>query len=504
MENTNTTSVESTSVEQTSTEQSNVQQTKGDYFGLHQRKSNLKTEIIAGIIIFMSMFYIIPVQGVMMATGDMIYNGTFEAGPDPVMIASIGIITALAAGLISILMGAFAKHPAALASGMGVNAFVAFTLMAGGMSYTAALSAVLMSGVIFMIVSVTPVRGKILTAIPDDLKKAISIGVGLFLMFVALTNGGLIGNMGNNPDAGTPTSLGKLSDPFVLLTVITIFVTLTLWLLEVPGAVLIGMGISIVIGLFFNAIPGWDVSITDTSGGALYLPSLNFDWSTYGESFSSLDKYMGQAFVGLGDVDQTWSNPTWYLAIFILFLNDFFDTAGTLFGLNSAMEAEGVVIDEKTNKRVLIVDAIGTTAGAVLGTTNVTTFAETASGVQYGGRTGITSITTGVLFLLSIPFIPLLTPFFTSSVTAGAIVLIGIMMASQLKDINADDKVMLTSSIFTIMFMILGYSIGTGIVIGLLTFIVLMLVTGRLKELDWILIASSPMFLAFLVLPLIV
>lgn len=145
---------------------------------------------------------------------------------------------------------------------------------------------------------------------------------------------------------------------------------------------------------------------------------------------------------------------------------------------------EEVEIDDKTESRVLIVDAVGTTIGSIFGATNVTIFAESTSGVNYGGRTGITAITTGVLFLLSIPIIPLLTPLMTSSVTVGAIVLVGIMMAGQLKTINVDDKVFLASSIMTIMFMVLGYSIGLGIVVGLLTFIVLMLITGRIKELD--------------------
>ncbi len=498
MENTNNEVVEknqSTDIgSQPNVEQTSVQ--SSDFFGLHQKGSNLKTEILAGCIIFMSMFYIVPVQGAIIG---WVLVDTGQA--DPTAVATIGIITAFTAGIMSILMGVYGRHPAALASGMGVNAFVAYTLMYGGMPYGAALSAVLISGIIFIIVSVTPVRQKILNAVPDDIKKAISIGVGLFLMFVALSNGGVIANMGSNPSLGTATGLGPLNDPVVILSIIAIFITIILWLYDIPGAVLIAMGVTAAIGIGFTLV-GWEASIVDTNGNPIVLPSLNMDWSMYGASFKGIGDYAGQSIIGLGDVQNTWASPTWYMAIFVLFLNDFFDTTGTLFGLNSAMEE--IEVDEATNKRVLIVDAIGTTFGSVSGTTNITIFAESASGVNAGGRTGITSITTGVLFLLSIPIIPILTPIFTPSVTTGAIVLVGIMMASQLKDINVEDRVFLTSSVFTIMFMILGYSIGLGIVVGLLTFIVLMLVTGRVKEVDWVLLATSPLFLAFLVLPIFV
>ncbi len=469
-----------------------VEQSKHDFFGLHQRKSNIRTEIIAGLIIFATMFYIVPVQGGMI-------GGVLG---DPNAAATIGVITAITAGLTTIFAGIYGRHPIALASGMGVNAFVAYTLILGGMSYASAMSAVLMSGIIFIVISVTSVRGKILNAIPDDLKKAISIGVGLFLMFVALTNGGVIYNMGNNPYLGTPTGLGPLSDPAVLLTIFAIMITIVLWLLDVPAAVLLAMVVTVVVGVVIG-FTGWTTTAVDTSGIPIGLPSFDMNWSNYAASFTNMGNYFGQSFIGLGNVKETWADPTWYMAIFVLFLNDFFDTAGTLFGINEAMSKD-IEVDEDTNKRVLIVDAIGTTVGSVFGATNVTTFAESTAGVQYGGRTGITSIVTGILFLLSAPIIPLITPLMTSSVTAGAIVLIGVLMASKLKDINVEDRVYLVSSIFTIMFMILGYSIGTGIVIGLLTFIILMLITGRIKELDIFLIASSPLFLAFLILPMFV
>ncbi len=463
---------------------------KDGFFGLHQRGTTIKKEIMAGLIIFVSMFYIVGVQMSMLGLATDINPGTF------------GIITALAAGLTTICMGFYANHPASLAPGMGVNAFVAFTLiLGGGMNIEAALSAVLISGLIFIAISVTPIRQKIMDAIPNDLKKAISVGVGLFLLFVALTDGGVIDNAGSHPGLGTPTGIGNFGDAFVLLSLFGIILTIILWALEIQGGVLIAMASTVVLGVILNAM-GVGTSVIDASGNPQSLPSLEFDSTEYVEAWTDLPKLVGAAFTGMADTSQTWANPTWYMAIFTLFLMDFFDTTGTLFGLNSSMEE--IEVSEETNKRVLIVDAVGTAGGAILGSTNITTFAETATGIQAGGRTGLTAITVGVLFLLSIPIIPLLTPLLTYSVTAGPVFLIGIAMASNLKDFNTEDKTMLASSITTIMFMILGYSIGLGIVMGLLLYIILMLVTGRFAELDWVLLATSPLFLAFLILPIFI
>lgn len=463
------------------------------YFQMEERQTTFRKEIIGGLIIFLAMFYIVAVQGNMvgsMISGDV--NGA---------VAGIMIITAITAAVSSICMGVYAKHPIALASGMGVNAYVAFTLIAGGMAWEAAMAAVLMSGLLFIVISVTPARMKIMNAIPDDLKKAISIGVGLFLMFVALIDGGVIFD-GNNGVSGTPVGLGNFLDPFVVISLISIFTIIILWILNIEGAVLIGMGVALVCGLIFS-YSGWNTSMMapDGTGFGVSLPGYkNFSMADYGQSFAAVGEIFGKSVTALGNkVDDTWANPQWYLAIFVLFLNDFFDTTGTLFGVNSNIESQGMEISNETNKKVLMVDAIGTTVGSIFGATNVTSFAETNAGVVYGARTGIAPIVVGILFLISIPVIPFLQPLLTSSVTCGAVVLIGIMMASQLKDLNYEDKVVLTASVFTIIFMILSYSIGVGIVMGLLTYLILQLITGKGKEVDWILYVISPILLIFLI-----
>ncbi len=470
------------------------------YFQLEEKNTSFNKEIIGGIIIFLSMFYIIAVQGNMV--GAQIAKQTGMVGA----ISGIMIVTALTAAISSIFMGVYAKHPIALASGMGVNAYVAFTLILGGMDWQAAMSAVFMSGLIFILISVTPARSRIMKAIPDDLKKAISIGVGLFLLFVALINGGIIFDS-NNGVSGTPVGLGNFLDPFVLISLISIFSIIILWILKVEGAVLIGMGIALLSGLIFS-YSGWNTNmlIPDESGFLESLPGYqNFELTNYGESFDAVGKIFGGSVSALWDKDivtsknGTWLNPQWYLAIFILFLNDFFDTTGTLFGVNENMKEQGVETDEETNRKVLIVDAVGTTVGSIFGATNVTSFAETNAGIVYGARTGIAPIIVGLLFLISIPIIPFLQPLLTSSVTCGAIVLVGIMMASQLRNLNYDDIVVLISSVFTIMFMILSYSIGIGIVMGLVTYILLSLITGKGKEIDWLLYVISPVLIFFLI-----
>ncbi len=449
------------------------------YFKISERNSTFTKEIVAGLIIFISMFYIIPVQGGMLGNANGISSGT------------IGIVTAITAGLASISMGIFANYPVALASGMGVNAFIAFTLISGGMPFEAAMSAVLISGLIFVVVSVTPVRKMILDAIPDDIKKAISIGVGLFLMFVALINTGII-----IPGGGTPVALGKFDNPALILGLFAIGLSITLWILDVRGGILISMIVVVIVGLILKSS-----GLSSMHDNTEVLPNLNFDLSTYSSDFKNVGSIFGKSITTLANTKETWENPTWYLAILTIFLNTFFDASGTLFGLNESIEKEHQA-DKKTNRKVLVVDAISTATGSLFGATSVTIFAESTAGVQYGGRTGITSITVGLLFLLSIPIIPLLGTLFTAPVTAGAIVMIGILMSSKLKDINVDDKVYLVSSIFTIMFMILGYSIGTGIVIGLLTFVILMLCTGRYKEVNWMLYVLSPVLVMFLIIPI--
>lgn len=472
-----------------------------NYFKVEERGSSVSKEIVAGVIIFVSMFYIVALQAGWLGAAFAQEAGT----SDIIAMGSIGILVALTAGLSSWFMGLYANAPLSLASGIGVGSFVAFSMTADSgmdLSYSSAMFAIMVSGLLFMITSITPLRKRILDAIPGDMKNAISVGIGFFLMFIALYNSGIIGA----GSGGTPTYVGNLKDPAIILALLGIMITIVLWLYKVKGGVLIAMGITIAIGLLFGLFGDW----TSTSDNISNIPSLsNITWDNYASSWQYIPDALGRPILGF-DVNETLANPSWYLGVIILFLNDFFDTAGTIMGVNAVIdkdsEEKGIKYrtDSEGDKRILIVDSTSTFVGSFIGTTNVTVLSESNAGIMYGGRTGITACTSGTLFLCSIPLIPLLTPLFTAAITAGAIVLVGIMIGSLITTLNTKDNVILVSTIFTIMFMILGYSIGVGIVAGLLSYVILMLLTGRYKELNWELVATCPLFLAFIIAPLIV
>ncbi len=458
------------------------------YFKISKRNSTIGREIVSGLIVFISMCYIIFVQESILSDGINLWNTNHPN--DQVIIPkwTFGIITALSAAFSSILMGMYANYPVSLASGMGANAFISYTLIATGkINPLAVFVAVFLSGVIFVIVSLSGLRKKILNSIPNDIKTAISIGVGFFIMYIALSNSGII--IGGN---GTITSIGSLKDPSVLLAMFAIIVTIILWIYDLKGYIIIAIVSTLVLGLILN--------LSGLESESNPLPSFGWGELNYKESFKGINVLFGQSFIQMGNVKQVWANPEFYIALLTLFLTDFFDTAGTLFGINENIDFED---KEKCVNKALIVDAVSTTACSIIGATNVTSFAESTSGVQNGARTGLTSIVTGILFLLSIPFIPLLGGLITPSVTTGAMIIVGISMAKSLTKIEFEDKVIASSSILIIILMMLTYSIGTGIVLGLLIYIILMIATGRIKEVDNYLMAFSPMLLLFIILPLI-
>lgn len=461
------------------------------YFGISKRNSSFLKEIISGLIVFISMCYIIFVQESIMSDGIGIWNLSHPG--DEVIIPkwTFGIITAIAAGFASILMGMYANYPVSLASGMGANAFISYTLIATGkMSPLSVFVAVFLSGLIFVIVSSTGLRKRILNSIPDNIKTSISIGVGFFIMYIALSNSGIIISGG-----GTPTGLGLFSDPSVLLAMFGIVVTIILWIYDLKGYIIISIGLTLLLGLVLN------VSGLESSNPSNPLPSLNWGELNYKDSFGGMGLLFGQSFIQMGNVKEVWANPNFYVALLTLFLTDFFDTAGTLFSINESIDFED---KEKCSNKALVVDAVSTTFCSIIGSTNVTSFAESTVGVQNGGRTGLTSITVGLLFFISIPFIPLLGGLITPSITAGAMMIVGISMARLLNKIQFDDKVIFASSIIIIIFTLLTFSIGTGIVIGLLMYIILMVSTGRIKELDMYLLLFSPILVSFIILPLLV
>ena len=420
------------------------------FFQLKKNKTSVKTEILAGITTFMTMAYILAVNPDILSATGMDKNALFTA-------------TALAAGIATLVMALVAKLPFALAPGMGLNAFFAFTVVLGmGYSWQFALTAVFVEGIIFLILTAFNIRELIVNAIPLSMKHSISVGIGLFIAFIGLQNSGVIVD---NP--ATLVGLGDMGSPAVLVALGGIVLTAILLILKVKGALLIG--------IFAATIAGIPAGVTNVPDG-------NFISTP-----PSLAPIMFQF-----DFSQLFSIDMVIILFTFLFV-DMFDTVGTLVGVSS----KAGMLDEKGNvpraKQALFSDAIGTTVGAMLGTSTVTTYVESASGVAEGGRTGLTALTTGVLFLIALFLAPvfLMVP---AAATASALILVGFFMMSPIVKINFDDFTEAIPAFVTIIMMPLSYSIAEGIVFGMLAYVLLKLFTGRVKEITWVMAILAVLF----------
>ena len=429
-------------------------------FNLKKHGTDVKTELLAGLTTFLAMAYILAVNpGMLGATG--------------MSVQSVFLATAIASGLASIMMGLVANYPVALAPGMGVNAFFTYTVCMGyGYTWQAALAAVLLSGIIFVVISVTGVRKMIINAIPQQLKLAIGGGIGFFIAFIGLKNAGII-----VADESTFVALGNLKDPVVLLAIFGIFATVVLLALKIKAAVFWGLLLTAIVGVACGlcGIEGMPVLPSEFN-------ATNFDFSAVGGAIS-----------GFSDL---FKQPTWPVVIFSFLFVDFFDTAGTLMAVANRA---GLVNKDGTLdniEKALMSDAVGTVAGALLGTSTVTSFVESTSGVEVGGRTGLTAVTTGILFLLSVFLSPLLVTV-TNAVTAPALVVVGILMSAQLAGIDWNDFPYAVCGFMVISFMILSYSISNGIAIGFLFYTLAMVGCKRINEVHWIIYVLDVIFLAY-------
>ena len=435
-------------------------------FHLKDKKTNVKTELIAGLTTFLAMAYILAVNPSILGQSGMDTHSVFMA-------------TALSAGIASILMGILANFPVALAPGMGVNALFTYTVvLTMGYSWQAALCSVFLSGIVFLVISVTGVRKMIINAIPKQLKLAIGAGIGFFIAFVAFMNSGII-----VADSATGVTLGDLTQPTVLLAIVGILVTIALVIKKVPAAVFVGMVITAVIGLILN-FAGFE--------GMPSLPSQFFTTDFSLNTFGAFAQGFGELF----------ADPfNCFVIIFSFLFVDFFDTAGTLVAVGNRC---GLVNEEgelENAEKALLADSIGTVVGAALGTSTVTSFVESSSGVEVGGRTGLTACTTGILFFLSILISPIVLCTATSAVTAPALVVVGMLMAQQLGGIDWDDFIAAASGFVTVIIMILSYSIANGIALGFITYSVAMLASGKAKKVSpiiWILDIIFVLYFAFI------
>ncbi len=426
---------------------------KGDFFGLKRSGVTVRTEIVAGLTTFFTMAYIIFVNpSILSASG---------IPGDAVMIA-----TCLSAALGTVLMALLANYPFALASGMGLNVFFAYTICGTmGYSWQAGLAAVFISGVIFILLTVTGLRTAIVNAIPLYLKKAIGGGIGLFIAFIGLGNAGIV--VAND---STKIGLGTFNNPSVILALVGLVITIALVCWKVKGALLIGIAATSVIGAILQYVFGVAIGLPEQISF-----SFHFDFSAAGQFVNGFGELFN-ASQGVGVL--IFSIVSVLLSLTMV---DMFDTIGTLVGAAS----KGGFLDKDGNlplaEKALLADAIATSAGAALGTSTVTTYVESSSGIAEGGKTGLTSLTTAACFVLAIFASPLLS-FVPGAATAPVLVIVGVMMASAIKEIDWADIEIAIPAFFTLTMMPFGYSIADGIAFGCISHTIIKVVRGKFKE----------------------
>ena len=422
-------------------------------FGLNPKETNVKTEIMAGLTTFLTMAYILAVNPNILSATGMDRGALFST-------------TVLISAAATILMGLYAKLPFALAPGMGLNAFFAYTIcLIMGYSWQFALTAVFLEGLRFILLTVTNVREKIVDIIPETLKKSISVGIGIYIAFIGLSSAEIVVN-----NDATLVSIGDISQGPALLCIIGIVLSSVLLIKKVPGALLIGIIVTTLIGI--------PLGVTQFNGVMSSPPSVEpifckFEWT---KIFTS----------------------EMFVIVFTLLFVDLFDTIGTLIGVATRA---GMIKNGKIPhlKQAFMVDALATTSGAIMGSSTVTTFVESAAGVEQGGRSGLTAFVCGLCFLVSLFFAPLFLSI-PSAATAPVLVLVGVMMMSSVVEINFREYSEAIPAFICFVMMPLCYSISDGIVLGMLSYVIINLCAGKYNKLSiGMYILSAFFLLKFLV-----
>ena len=423
-------------------------------FKLQERGTTVGREVVAGITTFLAMAYILAVNPGMLSETGMPFGGVFTA-------------TAIASAIATLVMAFLANLPVALAPGMGLNAFFTYTVCFGmGCSWQFALTAVLLEGILFILLSLFGVREAIINSIPATLRKAVAVGIGLFICLIGLSNAGI-----TSSDTGTIIGFVNLNVPSALVAIIGLVITIVLYILKVPGAILIGIALTTIVGIPFG--------VTTVSEGwkPFSLPEapllFKFEW--------------GSVLTG-----------KFFIVFFTFLFTDLFDTIGTLMGVT---EQAGLV-DEKGNipnvKGALLADAIGTVAGACLGTSTVTSFVESSSGVAAGGRTGLSSVVTAIMFLLALFFTPLFA-LIPSAATAPALIFVGFLMMQSISSIDFQDLTEGIPAFITIMVMPFAYSISKGIAFGMISYVICKIAGKKAKEVPVVTWVLAVIFIANLI-----
>jgi AGZA family xanthine/uracil permease-like MFS transporter len=444
----------------------------GGFFRFSERGTDIRTEILAGLTTFMTMAYIVFVNPAILGT-----EGT------GLPLTGVFFATCVAAAVACIAMGIFANYPVALASGLGLNAIVAFTLILGlGLSWQQAMAVVVLEGLLVTILVLTNLREAVMNAIPMSLKFAIAVGIGLFIAFIGLKNGGIVVQ---NP--ATYLALGDFTQGPVVLALFGLVLTLALVARGVRGGILIGILLTGVVGMIFGIVP--------LPGGVV---DFRFDTSTIGGGVLAIPEVLQVSLIPV---------------IFALFMTDFFDTMGTVI----AVGQEGKLLDEEGRpprlKRILLIDSLAAAGGGAAGASSVTSYIESGAGVAEGGRTGFTSVVVGLLFLLALPFSPLISVFggsipvpgpqgegeiFVSPVTAPALIVVGFLMITAVRFIPWDDFDEAIPAFLTILTLPLTFNISYGIGFGFIAYVLIKLSRGKPGEVHPLLYGAALLFaLAF-------
>jgi adenine/guanine/hypoxanthine permease len=445
----------------------------GGFFRFSERRTSFRTEVLAGLTTFMTMAYIVFVNPAILGT-----EGT------GLPITGVFFATCVAASAASIAMGVFANYPLALAPGLGINAIVAFTLILElGLSWQQAMAVIVIEGVLVTVLVLTNLREAVMNAIPMSLKLAIAVGIGLFIAFIGLKNAGIVVQ---NP--ATYLALGDFTQGPVLLAIFGLVLTLALVARGVRGGILIGIVLTGVVGMVFGIVP--------LPGGVV---DFRFDTSTIGGGVLAIPEVLQISLIPV---------------IFALFMTDFFDTMGTVI----AVGQEGKLLDENGRpphlKRILLIDSLAAAGGGAAGASSVTSYIESGAGVAEGGRTGLTSTVVGLLFLLALPFSPLISVFggsipvpgpqgegqiFVSPVTAPALIVVGFLMITAVRFIPWEDFDEAIPAFLTILTLPLTFNISYGIGFGFIAYVLIKLSKGRPGEVHPLLYGAALLFaLAFI------
>jgi AGZA family xanthine/uracil permease-like MFS transporter len=423
-------------------------------FGLKAQGTNVRTEVLAGVTTFMTMAYIVVVNPAILG----------EAG---MPVAAVAAATCLAAGFGSILMGLVANYPLALAPGMGLNAYFTYTVVKGmGVPWETALGCVFLSGVAFLVLTLVGVRQMIVAAIPKPLFSAVAAGVGLFIAFIGLKEAGII-----VAHPATTVALGDLTTPTAAVAILGLVLIAVLQAWRVKGAILIG--------ILLATAAGWALGLAKIAPGTSSLADL---------TATAFKMDIGGAFHLQGGMALAMLE-----IVFVFLFVDLFDNVGTLVAVTKKAGLQAPDGSIPRLNRILLADSVATMAGAAAGTSTVTSYIESASGVTAGGRTGLTAVVVGVLFLVTLFFAPLVQAI-PAAATAPALILVGALMVGALVDVDWADPTVAIPAFLTLITIPLTFSIANGLAFGITSYAVLRLLTGKIGKGDWLLLILAALF----------